>query len=519
LVLLVKNIRKIVLGFSFLLAILIYYLVKTKVPSESLQITRLAQAYALTSVTYLYFALLASPLYSLLPNLPFKALYFTARRAIGVSAFFFSATHAAIADFGLLGGPLNFFALPNKYQLAIVFSGTALFILTLMASTSFDSMQKRLGRNWKKLHRFVYLAAAAILIHALMLGSHFIDLSSTIPKIFFIALSVLLVLEAIRFDKYLIKTFNLTWSYGISLPVVVGFLGFAGSYLKPPTDGSTSLGIHSAHVQLAREAQQSNTDTLSQFSNIPGLDGDRTKRYTVSFFPPQNPQAGETVKLRFRIYDASNGAVVTFFNQPYEEIFHLIIVNDKLDYFNHIHPRQVSDGFEITTKFPKNAFYHLYADFQPRGAIEQQIAFTLNIGGVNASKATQKPDENLTQTFGGYKVSLSTSVPPQASEMSLGKQTISFTIRNSKTDEPITNLKPYLATYGHLVMINQETYDYLHVHPYNLQKPTADSSFGPRVDFLPLGIYGPIKPGVYRAFGQFNHDGRVFVTDFTLRVE
>jgi hypothetical protein len=193
-------------------------------------------------------------------------------------------------------------------------------------------------------------------------------------------------------------------------------------------------------------------------------------------------------------------------------------VDDKLEYFNHIHPQLVGTDFEITTKFPKNAFYHLYADFQPRGAIEQQMAFTLNVGGVQAAKATTAPDSSLIKTFGSYQVTLDTTGPLRASEMSLGKQIVSFTIKDAKTGAEITTLEPYLATFGHLVMINQETYDYLHVHPYNLQKPAAGSTFGPKVDFLPLGIYGPIKAGTYRAFGQFKHDNKLFVADFTLKV-
>ena len=41
----------------------------------------------------------------------------------------------------------------------------ALAILLLLAITSTRKMMKRLGKRWKPLHRFVYLAAVAILAH------------------------------------------------------------------------------------------------------------------------------------------------------------------------------------------------------------------------------------------------------------------------------------------------------------------------------------------------------------------
>jgi hypothetical protein len=101
--------------------------------------------------------------------------------------------------------------------------------------------------------------------------------------------------------------------------------------------------------------------------------------------------------------------------------------------------------------------------------------------------------------------------------MSLGKQVVTFEIKDS-SGEPITDLKPYLGSFGHLVMVNQETYDYLHVHPYEIRSLSPDENGGPKVSFLPIGLYGPIKSGVYRTYGQFNHNGQLFVADFTLEV-
>ena len=46
---------------------------------------------------------------------------------------------------------------------------TALVLMTPLAITSTDKMLKRLGRNWKKLHRLVYVVAALGVVHFLWL--------------------------------------------------------------------------------------------------------------------------------------------------------------------------------------------------------------------------------------------------------------------------------------------------------------------------------------------------------------
>src|SRR5258708_28105916 len=132
--------------------------------------------------------------------------------------------------------------------------------------------------------------------------------------------------------------------------------------------------------------------------------------------------------------------------------------------------------------------------------------------------ATKSADTNLTKVFGSYEVTLNTHGGLKASDMTLGNDMLSFTIKDAKTKQPITNLKPYLASFGHVTMINEKTYDFLHVHPYSVVIPQPNASSGPTVDFLPIGIYGPFKPGIYRAFAEFNPNGKVFTADFTVQV-
>lgn len=194
-----SNIRFYILLFSALLATTIFTWAKLTIVDEAMIIIRLTQFYAFMAVIFLYLALLATPIIKLFPTFPLNQKFLKARRAIGVSAFFFALLHASLAFFGQLGGFSGLLFLNNTYLLAIILSFIALFILFLLAITSFDYIIAKLTfPKWKKLQRFVYLSGILIVIHALILGTHFQDLSLMIPKIFFAALIILLLLEAKR---------------------------------------------------------------------------------------------------------------------------------------------------------------------------------------------------------------------------------------------------------------------------------------------------------------------------------
>src|SRR5258708_32224413 len=117
------------------------------------------------------------------------------------------------------------------------------------------------------------------------------------------------------------------------------------------------------------------------------------------------------------------------FGTLYDKPMNFIIVNSDLTYFRHIHPVLKGEGFEITTQFPKADIYHLYTEFQPNGGIEQQVGFTFPVQKPeNISLSNAQPDGDKTKIFDNYSVSVNTRGSLQATAMSLGQQTISFTL-------------------------------------------------------------------------------------------
>lgn len=512
-----KNIRFIVLCISALLSLGIYFFVTTTINSPILQTIRLTQTFALISATYLYLALLAGPFCYTCTWFLWRGIYFKTRRALGVSAFYFGVLHAYFAFFGQLGGFDGLPFLSDKYIQAILLSFSALIILTTLALTSTDWMvQKLTFAKWKLLHRLVYIAGIFILLHALILGTHFSDLTRTVPRISFVLLSFLFLLEALRIDAYIQKKFMTVPRFGITVMIFCAVLFSGTFYFFAPRQGPLSLGIHAQHIQMAKDAQKE----VSANPTNPGLEGNKTKRFTVSLKHSEAILPGQDVPLSFKVFNAANGNQVHLFSKIYDKLVHLIIVDEELAYFTHIHPEQNEKEFFITTQFPKAGKYHLYIDFQPLGVIEQQFAFTILVGNGKVEEYQPKqPDVNLTKTFGKYDVTLGFPKPLMASKMTVGEQPFTFTLTDTETKQPVTTLKPYLASFGHLVMIRQQTFEYLHVHPTTQLLKVDNPSGGPSVEFLPLGLYEPIQPGVYRIFAQFNPNNELILADFTVRVE
>lgn len=87
------------------------------------------------------------------------------RRLLGLFAFFYAVLHVGVYlyfDQGLAWS----FILEDVTERPFIISGTVAFLLLLpLAVTSTKGWIRRLGKNWTRLHKAVYLAMAAALLH------------------------------------------------------------------------------------------------------------------------------------------------------------------------------------------------------------------------------------------------------------------------------------------------------------------------------------------------------------------
>lgn len=118
------------------------------------------------------------------------------RRALGLYAFLYASLHFATfvgLDYGFDAGLLVQAIFDQRYVLVGFASG---LILLALALTSTRGWQKRLGKNWRALHRLVYLAAILAIIHLAWLLKDLRD-----PLRYAAILALLLVLRIPRVRK------------------------------------------------------------------------------------------------------------------------------------------------------------------------------------------------------------------------------------------------------------------------------------------------------------------------------
>jgi hypothetical protein len=215
--------------------------------------------------------------------------------------------------------------------------------------------------------------------------------------------------------------------------------------------------------------------------------------------------AGEEQILAFQVQERE-GTPLTQYKAQHDKLLHLIIARHDLSGFQHIHPNLGADGtWRIPVKFPEAGTYKVFADFFPGWGIHGTTLGTdIQVAGNFAPKPLPAPSN--TATVDGYTVTLSGKLVP-------GEST-KLTMHVSKDGKPVTDLEPYLAAYGHLVMLRGGDMAYIHVHPDG-EPGDGKTAPGPEIVFhAEAPSYGP-----YRLYLDFQHQGKVRTAEFTVNVE
>jgi sulfoxide reductase heme-binding subunit YedZ len=90
------------------------------------------------------------------------------RKALGNYGFMYAALHVLtffVIDYGLNLGAV-WVDIRSKYYILI--GATAFLLLLPLAFTSFKYWMKRMGKNWKRLHRLVYIISPLVVVHFLL---------------------------------------------------------------------------------------------------------------------------------------------------------------------------------------------------------------------------------------------------------------------------------------------------------------------------------------------------------------
>ncbi|MBN1581140.1 MAG: sulfoxide reductase heme-binding subunit YedZ [Anaerolineae bacterium] len=141
------------------LALLIWGYTRSQLTANPIrEITLRTGRYALILIIL---SLACTPAYTLLGFKPARRL----RRPLGLYAFMYAGLHLLIFV-GLDYGFNVALIVPELLQRRFIQVGALAFsILAILAITSTRGWIRRLGKNWKRLHRLVYVAALLVIVH------------------------------------------------------------------------------------------------------------------------------------------------------------------------------------------------------------------------------------------------------------------------------------------------------------------------------------------------------------------
>jgi hypothetical protein len=212
--------------------------------------------------------------------------------------------------------------------------------------------------------------------------------------------------------------------------------------------------------------------------------------------------AGQPADFAFRILDA-DGHAVTRFAETHDKLMHLIVARRDLSGFQHVHPTMAADGtWRVPLTLGAAGDFRVFADFQLAGAADG-LTLGADVPVTGAYTPVELPKPALTSAVDDYRVTLSGELTPGA--------TSKLTLTVDRNGVPVTDLQPYLAAYGHLVVLRQGDLAYLHVHPDG-EPGDGRTKAGPNIVF-----YAEVpSAGTYRLYLDFKHGDVVRTAEFTV---
>jgi hypothetical protein len=226
---------------------------------------------------------------------------------------------------------------------------------------------------------------------------------------------------------------------------------------------------------------------------------DQVEYHLDMMVTPRALKAGKPAEVRFSVHDPWKDRPVKNFQIVHEQLFHMFVVSQDLQFFLHDHPDFQPDGdFVYHLAFPKSGLFRILGDFYPDGATPQLIAQSVVVAGTPPAPVTLNRDYS-TKDGENMQVELTTDPPePIAAQKTL----MYFRVK------PVDGFEKYLGAWAHMLAASDDLIDLIHTHPF-----IADG--GPQVQFT---LEFP-RARVYRVWVQFQRKGVVNTVHFDVPVK
>ena len=216
------------------------------------------------------------------------------------------------------------------------------------------------------------------------------------------------------------------------------------------------------------------------------------------------------------------GEVLKNFKVSHEKIMHFILVRKDLQHFQHLHPDFNKETGEFTTNvtFPEDGPYRLFPDFVPGKSAPVTVHTDIQVGdAANYKEIPVTAETDSTHEVDGYKV---TYLLPDTQGIK-SEQEITYSLVIEKDGQPVNDLENYLGAKGHSVILKANSLDYIHTHAIEEESSEGHSTHHDaamqeaKENQINFATSFP-APGIYKIYTQFQHEGKVITSDYTVNV-
>lgn len=172
----------------------------------------------------------------------------------------------------------------------------------------------------------------------------------------------------------------------------------------------------------------------------------------------------------------------------HEKEMHFIMVSNDLEEYYHLHPEKNQKGIYVVNQPLDDGTYQAFVDIAPEGKAYQVTPNTIQVGTDETVKADLNRKDSWTKEVHGKTVTLK-DVEVKADEA----VPLVFYMHG---EDPV----PYLGALGHVVIVDEDAKDYIHVHPASADTTTFNAHFP--------------KAGRYKIWAEFKFEDGVHTYSF-----
>jgi hypothetical protein len=220
--------------------------------------------------------------------------------------------------------------------------------------------------------------------------------------------------------------------------------------------------------------------------------------------------------MRITIREAGSRRAVMDFNVIRDRRMHVIVVDQALETFAHLHPEQLDDGsWSVVHTLPRPGFYRAVVQFSPFSGLPQELARTFATAGyggdLGASRRPPGTGSARSRMAGDTRVALVMDPDPARAGLT-GKLRYDLTA----SGQPVTDLEPYDGGWGQAVVLGEDGLEFVRADAIEgVPADVIDPRGGPTLRF---DVTFP-RSGRYRTWLQFKRHGVVWTVPFTVEAQ